>query len=162
MIACLGEHLSEREGGKTEEVVTQQMKSIAGVWGWGGVGREHNNNYKFSSTYPLMNEANVQDWSRIVIAYEPVWAIGTGRTATPVQAQEVHALLRQWLTKNVSTNVGAQTRIIYGGEVGRRERGRKEGEREEGGREGGRKEGEREEGRREGGGRKRKLEGGKK
>ena len=39
MIACLGEHLSEREGGKTEEVVTQQMKAIAGVWGWGGVGR---------------------------------------------------------------------------------------------------------------------------
>ena len=38
MIACLGEHLSEREGGKTEEVVTQQMKSIAGVWGWGGGG----------------------------------------------------------------------------------------------------------------------------
>ena len=40
MIACLGEHLSEREGGKTEEVVTQQMKSIAGVWGWGGGGGE--------------------------------------------------------------------------------------------------------------------------
>ena len=85
----------------------------------------HNNNYKFSSTHPLMNEAKVQDWTRIVIAYEPVWAIGTGRTATPVQAQEVHALLRQWLTKNVSTNVGAQTRIIYGGEGGRRERGRR-------------------------------------
>ena len=68
-----------------------------------------------------MNEANVQDWTRIVIAYEPVWAIGTGRTATPVQAQEVHALLRQWLTKNVSTNVGAQTRIIYGGEGGGRD-----------------------------------------
>ena len=126
----------------------------------GGVGREHNNNYKFSSTHPLMNEANVQDWTRIVIAYEPVWAIGTGRTATPVQAQEVHALLRQWLTKNVSTNVGAQTRIIYGGKGGRREKREKEkgeerGREEEGGR---REKGERNlEGRR-----KRKIEGGKK
>ena len=63
-----------------------------------------------------MHKANIQDWSKVVIAYEPVWAIGTGRTATPNQAQEVHALLRRWLTKNVSTNVGAQTRIIYGGE----------------------------------------------
>ena len=124
------------------------------------MGREHNNNYKFSSTHPLVNEANVQDWTRIVIAYEPVWAIGTGRTATPVQAQEVHALLRQWLTKNVSTNVGAQTRIIYGGKGGRREKREKEkgeerGREEEGGR---REKGERNlEGRR-----KRKIEGGKK
>ena len=76
----------------------------------------HKNNCKFSFTYPLMHKANIQDWSKVVIAYEPVWAIGTGRTATPDQAQEVHALLRRWLTKNVSTNVGAQTRIIYGGE----------------------------------------------
>ena len=76
----------------------------------------HKNNYKFSFTYPLMHKANIQDWSKVVIAYEPVWAIGTGRTATPDQAQEVHALLRRWLTKNVSTNVGAQTRITYGGE----------------------------------------------
>ena len=132
------------------------------------MGKEHNNNYKFSSTHPLMNEANVQDWTRIVIAYEPVWAIGTGRTATPVQAQEVHALLRQWLTKNVSTNVGAQTRIIYGGKGGRREKREKEK-----GEEGGRKE-RRRRGRKEGGGRrekgernlegrrKRKIEGGKK
>lgn len=123
------------------------------------MGREHNNNYKFSSTHPLVNEANVQDWTRIVIAYEPVWAIGTGRTATPVQAQEVHALLRQWLTKNVSTNVGAQTRIIYGGKGGRREKreekGEERGREEEGGR---REKGERNlEGRR-----KRKIEGGKK
>ena len=87
----------------------------------------HKNNRKFSFTYPLMHKANIQDWSKVVIAYEPVWAIGTGRTATPDQAQEVHALLRRWLTKNVSTNVGAQTRIIYGGEGLEEEGGGSEG-----------------------------------
>ena len=50
-----------------------------------------------------------------MVAYEPVWAIGTGRVATPQQAQEVHAYLRKWLSDNVSSVVGAQTRIIYGG-----------------------------------------------
>ena len=57
------------------------------------------------------------DWSRIVIAYEPVWAIGTGVVASPEQAQEVHAFLRDWLAKEVSPEVGAATRIIYGGSV---------------------------------------------
>ena len=58
---------------------------------------------------------NVSDWSRVVIAYEPVWAIGTGKTATPDQAQEVHADLRKWLTDNVSAEVANSTRILYGG-----------------------------------------------
>ena len=57
------------------------------------------------------------DWSRIVVAYEPVWAIGTGVVASPEQAQEVHAFLRDWLAKEVSPEVGASTRIIYGGSV---------------------------------------------
>ena len=60
--------------------------------------------------------AHVQDWDKVVIAYEPVWAIGTGRVATPEQAQEVHTYLRKWLSDNVSSVVGAQTRIIYGGQ----------------------------------------------
>ena len=47
----------------------------------------------------------VSDWSRVVIAYEPVWAIGTGVTATPEQAQEVHAALRAWLAENYSGNM---------------------------------------------------------
>ena len=47
----------------------------------------------------------VSDWSRVVIAYEPVWAIGTGVTATPEQAQEVHAALRAWLAKNYSGRI---------------------------------------------------------
>ena len=74
-----------------------------------------------------------------MIAYEPVWAIGTGQTATPEQAQEVHAFLRRWLTENVSAVVAAQTRIIYGGvggDHGRESHGGRERERE-GGRVGG-------------------------
>jgi triosephosphate isomerase len=59
----------------------------------------------------------VKDWSRVVLAYEPVWAIGTGKTASPAQAQEVHAQLRQWLKDNVSQEVSDKTRIIYGGSV---------------------------------------------
>jgi len=90
VIACIGELLSEREAGKTEEVVFRQLKAIAD---------------------------KTSDWSRIVIAYEPVWAIGTGKTATPQQAQEVHHQLRNWLKQNVSVDVAESTRIIYGGSV---------------------------------------------
>jgi triosephosphate isomerase (TIM) len=55
------------------------------------------------------------DWKKVVIAYEPVWAIGTGVTASPQQAQDTHAEIRQWLHKNISATVAAETRIIYGG-----------------------------------------------
>ena len=58
---------------------------------------------------------NVKDWTNVVIAYEPVWAIGTGLNATPAQAQDVHVFLRKILS-NVSSTVGTQTRIIYGGQ----------------------------------------------
>lgn len=57
----------------------------------------------------------VSSWDDMVIAYEPVWAIGTGKVATPQQAQEVHAAVRDWLKKNVSADVATGTRIIYGG-----------------------------------------------
>jgi len=90
VIACIGELLEEREAGKTMDVVAQQMQAIA---------------------------SNVNDWSRVVIAYEPVWAIGTGVVATPEQAQEVHHNLRQWLVDHVSQEVADSTRIIYGGSV---------------------------------------------
>lgn len=53
----------------------------------------------------------------MVLAYEPVWAIGTGKTATPGQAQEVHQQLRQWMSENVSPDVAQSIRIIYGGSV---------------------------------------------
>lgn len=90
VIACIGELLSEREAGKTEEVVFRQLKAIAD---------------------------KTTDWNRIVIAYEPVWAIGTGKTATPQQAQEVHCQLREWLKQNISADIAQSTRIIYGGSV---------------------------------------------
>ena len=59
----------------------------------------------------------VPSWKDIVIAYEPVWAIGTGKVATPEQAQEVHAAIREWISKNVSPQVASEIRIIYGGKL---------------------------------------------
>ncbi|GFP85949.1 triosephosphate isomerase chloroplastic [Phtheirospermum japonicum] len=59
----------------------------------------------------------VSSWDKIVVAYEPVWAIGTGKVASPEQAQEVHVAVRDWLSKNVSAEVASKTRIIYGGSV---------------------------------------------
>lgn len=61
--------------------------------------------------------AKVTDWSKIVIAYEPIWAIGTGKVASTEQAEEVHAAIRQWLKKEVSEKAAEETRIIYGGSV---------------------------------------------
>lgn len=90
VIACIGEQLHEREANKTEEVCYTQMKAIA---------------------------AHVKDWTKVVIAYEPVWAIGTGKTATPEQAQEIHSKVRSWIAANVCPNVAAQVRIQYGGSV---------------------------------------------
>ncbi|XP_031732337.1 triosephosphate isomerase A [Anarhichas minor] len=90
VIACIGEKLEEREAGTTEEVVYAQTQVIA---------------------------ENVTDWGKVVLAYEPVWAIGTGKTASPEQAQEVHEKLRAWLRANVSDDVADSVRIIYGGSV---------------------------------------------
>nr|XP_009793252.1 PREDICTED: triosephosphate isomerase, cytosolic isoform X1 [Nicotiana sylvestris] len=90
VIACVGETLEQRESGSTIDVVAAQTKAIAD---------------------------RVKDWTKVVIAYEPVWAIGTGKVASPAQAQEVHAELRKWLQANVSAEVAASTRIIYGGSV---------------------------------------------
>ncbi|XVE99569.1 hypothetical protein REPUB_Repub03eG0210500 [Reevesia pubescens] len=90
VIACIGETLEQREAGTTVEVVAAQTKAIA---------------------------EKVSNWADVVLAYEPVWAIGTGKVATPAQAQEVHCELRKWLQANVSPEVAASTRIIYGGSV---------------------------------------------
>jgi len=59
----------------------------------------------------------VQEWMHVVIAYEPVWAIGTGKTATPEQAQEVHQAIRTWFKNHVSLEASQSIRIIYGGSV---------------------------------------------
>ena len=90
VIACIGEKLEEREAGKTQVVNERQLSAI----------RE-----------------KISDWQDVVIAYEPVWAIGTGKTASPEQAQEVHAQVREWLKKNVSADAANKTRILYGGSV---------------------------------------------
>jgi len=90
VIPCFGEKLEERQQDRTLEVCFKQLAAIAN---------------------------NVSDWGKVVLAYEPVWAIGTGLTATPQQAQEVHVAVRSWLAANVSQEVAAATRILYGGSV---------------------------------------------
>jgi len=90
VILCCGESLEEREAGTTVDVVTKQLKAVAD---------------------------KVKDWSKIVVAYEPIWAIGTGKVATTEQAQEVHAAIREWLKKEVSSEAAEKTRILYGGSV---------------------------------------------
>jgi triosephosphate isomerase len=90
VIACIGEKLDERESGKTMDVCLRQLNAII---------------------------KNVNNWDGVVIAYEPVWAIGTGKTASNEQAQEVHGELRNYLDKNVSKDIANKVRIIYGGSV---------------------------------------------
>ncbi|KAJ1979327.1 triosephosphate isomerase [Dimargaris cristalligena] len=87
---CVGETLDEREANQTTAVVFEQLQAVADV---------------------------IQDWSQVVIAYEPVWAIGTGKVATPEQAQEVHHAIRQWLADKVNAQTAEATRIMYGGSV---------------------------------------------
>ena len=91
-IVCVGETLDEREAGRTEAVVTEQVNgSLAGL-----------------DTAAL---------EKTVVAYEPVWAIGTGKVATPEQAQEVHALIRGLLAGLASAETAAKVRVQYGGSV---------------------------------------------
>ncbi len=91
-IMCVGETLQEREAGKTVEVIMRQMEN-----GLSGIGAEAA--------------------ATVVIAYEPVWAIGTGKTATPEQAQLVHGSIREFLSDSWGTAAAAETRILYGGSV---------------------------------------------
>ena len=90
-IACVGESLEQREQGEMEATIVRQVRAI-------------------------INEAGVANMPTAVIAYEPIWAIGTGKTASPAQAQEVHALVRNELAKQ-SAQVAEQVRVLYGGSV---------------------------------------------
>ena len=91
-IVCVGELLAEREAGKTEDVLGRQLSGgLAGLTG--------------------------SAFSPIIIAYEPVWAIGTGRTATPDIAQETHAFIRKHLAGMLSSAAAERCRILYGGSV---------------------------------------------
>lgn len=89
VVLCVGESETERLAGKTNQVVLSQLEQG-------------------------LAKANIED---VIIAYEPVWAIGTGKTATPEQAQEVHALIRSWLTEKIADKA-SQVAILYGGSVG--------------------------------------------
>ncbi|MCF8057380.1 MAG: triose-phosphate isomerase [Desulfocapsa sp.] len=91
-ILCIGETLEEREDGKTLTVLEEQVRK-----GLAAVSRE--------------------DMERSVVAYEPVWAIGTGKTASKEQAQEAHAFVRNLLTEMYEKNVAESARILYGGSV---------------------------------------------
>jgi triosephosphate isomerase len=91
-IVCVGETLQEREAEKLFEVVERQLRDgLAGL--------------------------TTAEMERIIIAYEPVWAIGTGKTATPEQAQEMHGFIRQKLAETHSKETAEATRILYGGSV---------------------------------------------
>ena len=90
-VLCVGETLAEREDGRTTDVVSSQLRAV-------------------------IDRCGIAAFERIVVAYEPVWAIGTGRTATPAQAQEVHALLRSQLASD-DARIAGSTRIVYGGSV---------------------------------------------
>ncbi|HEX8351976.1 MAG TPA: triose-phosphate isomerase [Pyrinomonadaceae bacterium] len=92
VIMCVGETLEQRDGGVAERVVKGQVE--------GG-----------------LRDLTASDLDRIIIAYEPVWAIGTGRTATPAQAQEMHAFVRRVFAGRFSQEAAAALRILYGGSV---------------------------------------------
>jgi triosephosphate isomerase len=92
VIMCVGESLEQREGGMAESVVRGQLE--------GG-----------------LRDLTASDLDRIIVAYEPVWAIGTGRTATPEQAQEMHAFVRRVFAGRFSTEAAERLRILYGGSV---------------------------------------------
>lgn len=90
VVYCVGELLEERDGGRMEAVLDAQLTEVLG----GEISLDH-----------------------IVVAYEPVWAIGTGRTATPAQAQEAHAFIRQRVAKLYNSSIADTLRIQYGGSV---------------------------------------------
>jgi triosephosphate isomerase len=89
---CVGEKKEERESGVTMDVCASQLE-------------------------PLKEKLSAGDWANVALAYEPVWAIGTGLTATPAMAQETHAQIRKWVSSNVSPAIAKAVRIQYGGSM---------------------------------------------
>ena len=89
-VFCCGETLSERESGQTFAILDRQLQAAL---------------------------AGLPAATPFTVAYEPVWAIGTGRTATPAQADETHHFIRGWLTRSLSPDVSERTRLLYGGSV---------------------------------------------
>ena len=93
-IVCIGETLEEREGGRTFDVLREQLDMSL-------------KNFREGKIMP----------SSTILAYEPVWAIGTGKTASPEQAQKVHHFIRQWISDNFDGETANVVRILYGGSV---------------------------------------------
>ena len=91
-ILCVGETVEERQSGRVKDRVLGQLEQAC-------------------------SGLTAQVLSRIIIAYEPVWAIGTGETATPEMAQEVHAMIREWLGEVYSDELAQSVRVLYGGSV---------------------------------------------
>ncbi|CAH7684858.1 triosephosphate isomerase [Phakopsora pachyrhizi] len=94
VIACIGEDLTERGSNKTFQVIESQLDCIKK-----GIEKHH------------------QNWDKVVIAYDPIWVIGTSQVVTPKRAQEVHKSIREWLKKNVNEETAEKIRIIYAGGV---------------------------------------------
>ncbi|MCK4340017.1 MAG: triose-phosphate isomerase [Candidatus Cloacimonetes bacterium] len=92
VVMCVGETEEEREAGKTEKVLEQQL------------------NYGLKDILP-------PDMKNIILAYEPVWAIGTGRTATPEIAEQAHKFIRDWISQKFGKNIAAEISILYGGSI---------------------------------------------
>jgi len=94
IVLCIGETLQERESGKTMSILERQLTEVKSK-----------------------GQLTKEDWLKVVVAYEPVWAIGTGKVASTEQAEEVHKHIRGWLDAEVSKEISDATRIIYGGSV---------------------------------------------
>ena len=91
-IVCIGEHIEEREAGKTKEIILNQ----------------------FMNTFKDLTK---EEFKKVIIAYEPIWAIGTGITATPEQAEEIHLYIRELLENNYDRDTAQSVRIQYGGSI---------------------------------------------
>jgi len=91
-ILCVGETLEERDTGRTEKVVARQLDEV-------------------------LTTTGIEAFSGAVVAYEPVWAIGTGRTATPEMAADAHRIIRAEVARLLGTEIAAKVRILYGGSV---------------------------------------------
>ena len=89
-VICIGENLSERDEDQTEEVLSAQLAAI---------------------------KEKVEDWSTVIIVYEPIWTFKTGKVATPEQIQESHSIIRKWTIENISEEAATNIRILYGGNI---------------------------------------------
>ena len=113
VIACIGETLEERESGQTNVILEKQLQTYQGKKKPKGVDVDESFQNRFKRTDAIGKD----QYERVVIAYEPIWAIGTGRVATPEQAEEVHRHLRKFIEKSTKTTTAQKIRIIYGGQT---------------------------------------------